>query len=96
MHDERNRYPPTQRFARIIVAVKVLVTGGTGFLGSHAVAAMAGAGHDLRLLVRRSEQVGASLGPFGVEVADIVVGDWSAPRFPDGWICVISCCGLLV
>jgi hypothetical protein len=21
---------------------------------------------------------------------------WSAPRFPDGWICVISCCGLLV
>src|SRR5512132_1938409 len=36
---------------------------------------MAGAGHDLRLLVRRSEQVRASLGPLGVEVADIVVGD---------------------
>jgi dihydroflavonol-4-reductase len=57
------------------VAVKVLVTGGTGFLGSHAVAALAGAGHDLRLLVRRSGQVSASLGPLGVEVADIVVGD---------------------
>jgi nucleoside-diphosphate-sugar epimerase len=66
---------PPQRFGRIIVAVKVLVTGGTGFLGSHAVAAMAGAGHDLRLLVRRSEQVSASFGPLGVEVADIVVGD---------------------
>jgi nucleoside-diphosphate-sugar epimerase len=59
----------------MIVAVRVLVTGGTGFLGSHAVAAMAGAGHDLRLLVRRPEQVSVSLGPLGVEVADIVVGD---------------------
>ena len=55
--------------------MKVLVTGGTGFLGSHAVAAIARAGHDLRLLVRRSEQVRVSLGPLGVEVADIVVGD---------------------
>jgi len=55
--------------------VKVLVTGGTGFLGSHAVAAMARAGHDLRLLVRRPDQVDGSLGPLGVAVDDIVVGD---------------------
>ncbi|WP_328334573.1 NAD-dependent epimerase/dehydratase family protein [Kribbella sp. NBC_00382] len=55
--------------------MKILVTGGTGFVGSHAVAELAAAGHDLRLLVRRPEQVAASLAPFGTEVSDIVVGD---------------------
>lgn len=55
--------------------MRVLVTGGTGFVGAHLVAALAGAGHDLRLLVRRPEQVPVSLGPLGVEVADLVVGD---------------------
>ncbi len=52
-----------------------MVTGGTGFVGSHAVAALAGAGHELRLLVRRPEQVAISLEPFGVTVPDITVGD---------------------
>ena len=34
--------------------MKVLVTGGTGFVGPHVVRAVAGAGHDLKLLVRDS------------------------------------------
>jgi nucleoside-diphosphate-sugar epimerase len=59
----------------MLVGVKVLVTGGTGFVGSHAAAAIARGGHELRLLVRRPEQVTASLGPLGLEVTDIVVGD---------------------
>jgi dihydroflavonol-4-reductase len=59
----------------MIPRMKVLVTGGTGFVGSHAVAALVRAGHDVRLLVRRPEQVTASLSPLGVEVPDIVVGD---------------------
>jgi dihydroflavonol-4-reductase len=59
----------------MIPGVKVLVTGGTGFVGSHAVAAIACGGHDLRLLVRRPEQVTTSLSPLGAEVPDIVVGD---------------------
>jgi dihydroflavonol-4-reductase len=49
--------------------MKIMVTGGTGFVGSHAVAAMVRDGHDVRLLVRRPEQVGTA------SVADTVVGD---------------------
>jgi len=55
--------------------MKILVTGGTGFVGSHVVAATVRTGNDVRLLVRRPEQVPASLSPLGVEVSDVVVGD---------------------
>jgi nucleoside-diphosphate-sugar epimerase len=55
--------------------MRVLVTDGTGFVGSHTVAAIARSGHELRLLVRRPGQVPASLGPLGVSVTDIVGGD---------------------
>jgi nucleoside-diphosphate-sugar epimerase len=55
--------------------VRVLITGGTGFLGSHVAAAAIGSGHDVRLLVRRPERVGPTLAPLGVAVDDVVVGD---------------------
>ena len=58
-----------------VVGMKVLVTGGTGLVGSHTVAAMVQGGHEVRLLVRRPGQVPVSLGPLGVAVTDIVVGD---------------------
>jgi dihydroflavonol-4-reductase len=55
--------------------MRVLITGGTGFVGSHTVAAVVRAGHDVRLLVRRPERVDPALVPFGIQAADIVAGD---------------------
>ncbi|MEK6255141.1 MAG: NmrA family NAD(P)-binding protein, partial [Gemmatimonadales bacterium] len=37
----------------------ILVTGGTGTVGSHVVANLAAAGHDTRVLTRSPEKVGA-------------------------------------
>jgi dihydroflavonol-4-reductase len=55
--------------------MRVLVTGGTGFVGSHTAAAVVRAGHDVRLLVRRPERVLPALAPFAIREADTVTGD---------------------
>ena len=55
--------------------MKVLVTGGTGFVGSHSVKAILDAGHDVRLLVRSSGRVAPALEPLGVSGVDHLVGD---------------------
>lgn len=57
--------------------MKVLVTGGTGFVGAHAVAALVEAGHEVRLLARRPERVATTVGALGVDVTklDVVEGD---------------------
>lgn len=52
-----------------------MVTGGTGFVGSHAVMALHRAGHDVRLLVRRPQQVPVTFGPHGWAPDDVVLGD---------------------
>jgi nucleoside-diphosphate-sugar epimerase len=55
--------------------MKVLVTGGTGFVGSHAVEALVRAGHRVRLFVRSREKAERVLGRRGVEVSDVALGD---------------------
>ena len=56
----------------------VLVTGATGFIGSHAVAALRRDGHDVRALVRDPGRIAAALEPHGVTVA-VVEGDMTDP-----------------
>lgn len=54
--------------------MRVAVTGGTGFVGSHTVAALVRHGHEVRVLARRPEAVPEVLGPLGV-AAEAVRGD---------------------
>jgi dihydroflavonol-4-reductase len=59
--------------------MRVLVTGGTGFVGCHTVAALVGHGHRVRLLVRAPERIAPALDPLGVTQVEVVVGDVTNP-----------------
>lgn len=60
--------------------MRVLITGGTGYVGAHTTAALLAAGHDVRLLVRSPERIAPALGPLGVTTTvDHVVGDVTDP-----------------
>lgn len=55
--------------------VRVLVTGGTGFVGCHAATALSEAGHEVRLLVRDRAKVDRVYAPLGAPAVDSVRGD---------------------
>ena len=60
------------------------MTGGTGLVGSHAVLALQAAGHDVRVLVRRPDQVALTFAPHpGDAPRDVVVGDVLDPAAVD-------------
>ncbi len=59
--------------------MKVLVTGGTGFVGAKAVHALRARGHDVRALVRRGSR-GNILEAWGCELAEGDVADAASLR----------------
>jgi dihydroflavonol-4-reductase len=60
--------------------MRVLVTGGTGFLGSHCVEALVAAGHDVRLLARTPAKIAATFDPLGVRIESHEQGDMADPE----------------
>lgn len=53
----------------------MLVTGGTGFTGSHTAAELMTAGHDVRVMVRDLAKVQRVFEPLGAVPTDVVLGD---------------------
>lgn len=54
--------------------MRILVTGGTGFIGSHTVRALLGAGHAVKLLVRNEEKARKLRADTPEVLEDLVVG----------------------
>jgi dihydroflavonol-4-reductase len=59
--------------------LRVLVTGGTGFVGAWTAKAAQDAGHRVRFLVRSVERLRTSAAKIGVDIGDHVVGDIADP-----------------
>ncbi|TFV61556.1 SDR family NAD(P)-dependent oxidoreductase [Mycobacterium sp. PS03-16] len=59
--------------------MKVLITGGTGFVGAWTAKAVQDAGHRTRFLVRKPERLETSAAKIGADIGDYVVGDIADP-----------------
>jgi nucleoside-diphosphate-sugar epimerase len=55
--------------------MRVLITGGTGFVGGWTAKAIQDAGHEVRFLVRDPARLATSVATLGVDTGDFVVGD---------------------
>lgn len=73
----------------------VLVTGGTGFLGSHCTAELVRAGHQVRVLARTPAKLEQALAPFGSPAVEVAQGDitdrGSVERALEGCTAVLHC-----
>jgi dihydroflavonol-4-reductase len=63
--------------------MRVLVTGGTGYVGSHSINALTAAGHEVRVLARSPERIAARLDSLDVNEVEAAVGDVTDPASVD-------------
>ena len=78
--------------------MRVLVTGGTGFVGSHTVADLVRRGHQVHLLARSPDRIAPALDPLGVKEVTHTIGDvrdrTSVEQSMDGCEAVIHCASI--
>ncbi|GAB1814437.1 NAD-dependent epimerase/dehydratase family protein [Mycobacterium sp. MUNTM1] len=55
--------------------MRVLITGGTGFVGGWTAKAISDAGHSVRFLVRNPDKLQTTVAKLGVDVSDFAVAD---------------------
>jgi len=55
--------------------MRILITGGTGMVGSHAAAALQRDGHELRFLARNPARVASVTSPLGLHAPEVIAGD---------------------
>jgi nucleoside-diphosphate-sugar epimerase len=79
--------------------VRVLITGGTGFVGAWTAKAVADGGHRVRFLVRNPARLTTSVARLGVDTTDHAVGDIADARATaaalDGCDAVIHCAAMV-
>jgi len=79
--------------------MRVLVTGGTGFVGAHTTKALVDAGHDVVLLVRNPARIDENVKPLGVDAPEFAVGDMtdrdSVARAMDGCNAVVHAAAVI-
>ncbi|WP_197381684.1 SDR family NAD(P)-dependent oxidoreductase [Mycolicibacterium mengxianglii] len=79
--------------------MKVLVTGGTGFVGAWTAKAVQDAGHQVRFLVRNPDRLETSAEQIGVDTSDYAVGDIAEADTTaaalDGCDAVIHCAAMV-
>jgi nucleoside-diphosphate-sugar epimerase len=79
--------------------VKVLLTGGTGYVGARTAKACFDAGHEVRYLVRTPEKLAQAAGALGLDTSDFVKGDItdaeSIRRALEGCDAVIHCAAVV-
>lgn len=75
--------------------MRVLVTGGSGFLGSHVAELLHGQGHEVSCLVRKSSDT-TFLRSLGVKLVEGAVDDASTlPAAVEGAEAIVHCAGLV-
>ena len=79
--------------------MKVLITGGTGFVGAWTAKAAQDAGHEARFLVRNVGRLSTSAEQIGVDITDHVIGDIAdgstTAQALDGCDAVVHCAAMV-
>jgi uncharacterized protein (TIGR01777 family) len=74
--------------------MRIVTAGGTGFLGQPLVAALAAAGHEVKVLSRRAAPAAANAG--WTDRPGVLAARWSGHRSLEGWAHLVDGCDAVI